>query len=74
MAVETKLDPNHGSMAARIAKRLNDSGAGAGADEVVKKGEGPTRTVSHVHHGGYRHNSRNNSGGDPPEEPFEIGP
>lgn len=62
--VETKLDPNHGSMADRVAKRLNNSGAGAGADEVVKKGEGPTRTVSHVHHGGYQHNSRfQNEGG-----------
>lgn len=41
-----------GTEAERINARLRDSGAGAGkvGHTVVKQGEGPNRTITHVHH------------------------
>jgi hypothetical protein len=44
--VETKL--NGPPMAERIAARLRNSG-GDGADAVVQKGTGPTRTITNIH-------------------------
>jgi hypothetical protein len=52
--VETKLSGP--SMEQRIAARLRNSG-GDGADVVVQKGEGPTRTITNIH------NSRNSAHG-----------
>jgi hypothetical protein len=46
--VETKLNPQHGTMEQRIANRLRNSG-GEEADHIVKKGEGPTRTITNIH-------------------------
>src|SRR5262245_38187197 len=40
------------SMAERIAKRLRNSGDAKNADEVVQKGEGPTRTFHNLHNHG----------------------
>jgi hypothetical protein len=34
----------------RITDRLKSSGEGANPDLMVKKGDGPTRTVTHLHH------------------------
>ena len=49
--VETKLNPQHGTMEQRIANRLRNSG-GEEADHIVKKGEGPTRTITNIHPSG----------------------
>jgi hypothetical protein len=38
---------------ARIANRLRNSG-GDGADHVVQKGTGPTRTITNIHHAGHK--------------------
>ena len=35
---------------ARIANRLRNSGEGIGADHVIQKGSGPTRTITNIHH------------------------
>jgi hypothetical protein len=51
--VEIKLRSDHpSSMEERISKRLNNSGDTKDADVVVKKGEGPTRAFTNIHHGG----------------------
>jgi len=34
----------------RISDRLKSSGEGAKPDLMVKKGDGPTRTITHLHH------------------------
>jgi hypothetical protein len=34
----------------RITDRLKSSGEGAKPDLMVKKGDGPTRTITHLHH------------------------
>jgi hypothetical protein len=65
MAHDIKLTSDKGSMADRINARLQSSGVGANPDVVVKKGEGPTRTITHIHHGSTQHGSRTqNSGGN----------
>jgi hypothetical protein len=48
-----KYNPHHAGNTPeeRIASRLRNSG-GEEADHIVKKGEGPTRTVTNIHHGG----------------------
>ena len=33
----------------RIARRLENSGAGAQPDHIIEKGEGPTRAVTNIH-------------------------
>jgi hypothetical protein len=38
-------------MEQRISDRLKSSGEGAKPDLMVKKGDGPTRTITHLHHG-----------------------
>jgi hypothetical protein len=48
--VETKLNPQHGSMAERIANRLRNSGDVHHADVVTTHGTGPTRTNTNIHH------------------------
>jgi hypothetical protein len=48
--VETKLNPQHGSMAERIANRLRNSGDVHHADVVATHGTGPTRTNTNIHH------------------------
>jgi len=67
MAHDIKLTSDKGSVADRINARLQSSGVGAGPDVVVKKGDGPTRTITHIHHGGPQHASRNNADGKPPK-------
>ena len=55
---EVKLTSGKGTEAERINARLRDSGAGAGkaGHTVVKQGEeGPTRTITHVHHNAGHH-------------------
>jgi hypothetical protein len=37
-------------MEQRISDRLKSSGEGANPDQIVRKGEGPTRTITHLHH------------------------
>jgi hypothetical protein len=37
-------------MEQRISDRLKSSGSGAKPDLMVKKGDGPTRTITHLHH------------------------
>jgi hypothetical protein len=37
-------------MQERISDRLKSSGAGAKPDQMIKKGDGPTRTITHLHH------------------------
>jgi hypothetical protein len=39
------------SMEQRIRDRLRPSGAGLGAEQCTTVGSGPTRTITHVHHG-----------------------
>ena len=34
----------------RISDRLKSSGEGAKPDQIVRKGDGPTRTITHLHH------------------------
>ncbi len=41
---------NGPSMEQRIANRLRSSGEGSGADITTRHGDGPTRTVTHIHH------------------------
>jgi hypothetical protein len=36
----------------RISDRLKSSGAGTNPDVMVKKGESPNRTITHIHHSG----------------------
>jgi hypothetical protein len=48
---EVKYNQSHHAGAtpeARIAARLRNSG-GDGADHVVQKGSGPTRTITNIH-------------------------
>ena len=48
---ELRYNKNHHAGAtpeARISNRLRNSGGGA--DVVVHKGDGPTRTITNVHH------------------------
>ena len=54
---EVKLTSGKGTEAERINARLRDSGDGAGnpGHTVVKQGEGPTRTITHVHHNAGHH-------------------
>jgi hypothetical protein len=40
---------NKFSQEERVARRLNNSGEGAGADQCIQKGEGPTRCITNVH-------------------------
>jgi hypothetical protein len=47
---DVKLTSGKGDMAKRISDRLKSSGEGANPDVMVRKGEGPTRTVTHLHH------------------------
>jgi hypothetical protein len=47
----------------RISDRLKSSGSGAKPDVMVKKGDGPTRTITHIHHGSSQHGQRNTQGG-----------
>jgi hypothetical protein len=54
MAQEVKYNANHHAGAtpeARISNRLRNSG-GEEADTIVKKGDGPTRTFTNIHHPG----------------------
>lgn len=37
-------------LAQRITDRLRPSGEGTNPSVVVQKGDGPTRTITHVHH------------------------
>ena len=53
MAHDDKLNPAHGTEAARLAKRLRDSGGGH--HEVAKHGDGPQRVIHHIHHSGSQH-------------------
>jgi hypothetical protein len=48
---EVKYNPEHGTPEARIANRLRNSG-GEEADHIVKKGDGPTRTITNIHNPG----------------------
>jgi hypothetical protein len=52
----------------RIRDRLKPSGAGLGADHSTTVGSGPTRTITHVHHGSSQHGAnrlgRNADGSD----------
>lgn len=51
--VETKASPHHpASMEQRVSDKLKPSGDIANADVVVKKGDGPNRTITSIHHGG----------------------
>jgi hypothetical protein len=34
----------------RVTDRLKSSGEGAKPDAMIKKGDGPTRTITHLHH------------------------
>ena len=62
MAVETKLNPQHGTMEQRIANRLRNSG-GEEADHVVKTGTGPQRVFHNIHNpGGERQHGTSNKG------------
>jgi hypothetical protein len=58
---KTKLNPAHGTMEQRIANRLRNSG-GEEADHIVKKGDGPTRTITNIHHSGTAGQHGNNKG------------
>ncbi len=49
MAGEVKLNPQHGSMADRIAKRGRNSGEGSGADHTVQTGHSPQRVFTNIH-------------------------
>jgi len=51
----------------RIADRLRNSGEGARPDSTTRRGEGPTRAITNMHHSGYQHNSRSNASGEPPK-------
>jgi hypothetical protein len=47
---EVKLTSGKGDMAQRVSDRLKSSGAGANPDVMVKTGNSPTRTITHIHH------------------------
>jgi hypothetical protein len=49
---DIKLTSDKGDMKQRVADRLKSSGEGASPDWMVKKGEGPNRTITHGHHSG----------------------
>jgi hypothetical protein len=61
---EVKYNSEHGTPEARIANRLRNSG-GEEADHIVKKGEGPTRTITNIHNPGTarQHGPNKGSGG-----------
>jgi hypothetical protein len=61
MAHDVKLTSGKGSMEQRIRDKLRPSNA-PGADHTVRQGEGPTRTVTTVHHGA--NHTKPQSGGD----------
>lgn len=52
MAHDVKLNPQHGSMEARIAKRLRPSNEKATAAHTAVTGSGPQRVIHTIHHGG----------------------
>jgi hypothetical protein len=56
----------------RIANRLKNSGEGSGASVTVKHGEGPTRTVTNIHHSGQR-GPMGNEGGKGPLDHLRSG-
>lgn len=62
MSDNVKLNPAHGSTADRLAKRLHDSGGGH--HEVLKRGDGPTRVIHHVHHSGSQTGHSHDGEGD----------
>jgi hypothetical protein len=64
---DVRYTSGKGTQEKRIADRLKSSGAGAHPDTMVKHGDGPTRAITHIHHGGYQANSRKNAGGEPPK-------
>jgi hypothetical protein len=49
--VETKLNPQHGTMEQRIANRLKNSG-GEQCDTTVKTGNSPQRVFHNIHPSG----------------------
>ena len=49
---DVKLTSDKGDMAKRVADRLKSSGEGANPDWMIKKGDAPTRTITHGHHSG----------------------
>jgi hypothetical protein len=52
--VEIKTCGDHpASMAERVSKRLQNSGAGSMPNVTVQKGDGPTRTHTNIHHAGH---------------------
>jgi hypothetical protein len=46
----------------RISDRLKSSGEGAKPDLMVRKGDGPTRTITHLHHGSSQQGTKQQKG------------
>jgi hypothetical protein len=65
---DVRLTSDKGSMEKRIADRLKSSGEGAKPDVMVKTGNSPTRTITHLHHSATNEGSStkqtNKGGGD----------
>jgi hypothetical protein len=58
MAHDIKLTSDKGDMQKRVNDRLKSSGEGANPDVMVKTGNSPTRTITHIHNHPGQHGTK----------------